>query len=228
MPLHLLGGKTDFSFQGFQYKRVGFVDDGGVEAGKIDLGSCFAVVAHAFGNYRERNAFGFRGGGPAVAGDVEGQRDGDADHRGYSFQVVVDVVAGVAGDASFVDSLVADYRKQVVAFVFGIFVEYHLHLLRPLDNELLPGLAASVSDVAVFEFSLFEKGHIYEAHPSEIKTHQEHITGVVECWSQRQFQSLDFLDDRQRQCAFHGLVNAGVDVAERIAVLDDVVWKRRA
>ena len=35
-------------FQGFEDDGVGAVDDGGVEAGEVDLGGGFAVVAHAF------------------------------------------------------------------------------------------------------------------------------------------------------------------------------------
>ena len=57
-------------FQGFEDKVVGAVDDGGVEGGKVDAGGRLAVVAHAFGDDGDRDALGFGGGGPAVAGDV--------------------------------------------------------------------------------------------------------------------------------------------------------------
>ena len=139
---------------------------------------------------------------------------------------MVDVVAGVAVGASLVESGIADDGKEIVAFVFGVLVEYHLHLFCPFDDELLTGLAATIGDVAVFEVSLFQESHVNKAHPSEIKAHKEHITGVVECRSQGQVQSLDLLDYSQRQGAFDSLVNTGIDMAEGIAVLDDVVLHR--
>ena len=134
-------------------ERVGAVDDGGVEAGEVDLGGGLAVVAHAFGNDRKRNAFGLGGGGPAVAGDVEGQRHCHAHHAGYAFQVVVDVVADVAVGASLVGADVADDGEQEIAFVLGIFVEYRLHLCGPRNDKSLARLAAAVGDVAVSEVS---------------------------------------------------------------------------
>ncbi len=115
------------------------------------MGGCLAVVAHAFGDYGERDAFGFGSGSPAVAGYVEGQRDCYSYHYGDTFQAVVDVVACVAVGASLVESGIANDGHEVAAFVFGILVEYRLHLLSPFDDELLTGLAAPVGDVAVFE-----------------------------------------------------------------------------
>lgn len=38
-------------FERFQDYGVGTVNDGSVEAGEVDLGGCFAVMAHAFGDY---------------------------------------------------------------------------------------------------------------------------------------------------------------------------------
>ena len=38
-------------------------------------------------------------------------------------------------------------------------------------------------------------------------------------WSQRQIQRLDFLDYSQRQRTFYSLVNPGIDMTERIAVI---------
>ena len=35
----------------FQDEAISFVNDGGVEAGKVDLGGRFAVVAHTFADY---------------------------------------------------------------------------------------------------------------------------------------------------------------------------------
>lgn len=75
------------------------------------MGGCLAVVAHPFGDDGEGDAFGAGGGGPAVAGYVERQGDGDAGERGDAFEVVVDVVAHVAVGASLVCSGVADDRK---------------------------------------------------------------------------------------------------------------------
>lgn len=44
-------GKLKLILKAFEDKRVGFVNDGGVEAGEVDLSGCFAVVAHAFADY---------------------------------------------------------------------------------------------------------------------------------------------------------------------------------
>lgn len=158
--------------------------------------------------------------------DVEGQRDGDTDHSGYAFQIVVDVVAGVSVGASLVDAGIADYGQKIVRGVFRVFVENHLHFLGPFDYELLAGLAATIGYVAIFKVCLFQESHVYEAHSPEIEAHQEHIAGEVECRSKRQVQRLDFLDNRQRQGTFDRLVDSGIDVAERISVLDDVIFDR--
>ena len=64
---------------------------------------------------------------------------------------MVYVVAGVTVSASLIESGIADDGQQVVAFVFGIFIKYHLHFLCPFDDELLAGLATAVGDVAIFE-----------------------------------------------------------------------------
>lgn len=37
--------------EGFEDEGVGFVDDGGVEGGEVDLGGGFGVVSHAFADY---------------------------------------------------------------------------------------------------------------------------------------------------------------------------------
>ena len=60
-------------FQAVDDEGVGFVDGGGVEAGKVDAGGGLAVVAHAFGDDGEGYAVGFGGGRPAVARHIEGQ-----------------------------------------------------------------------------------------------------------------------------------------------------------
>ncbi len=128
----------------FEDKRIGFVNYGGIKAGQVDLGGCFAVVAHPFGYDRERNTLGFGGGCLAMTSDVEGQRDGDSNHSCDAFQAVVDVVAGVAVGASLIEFGIANDRKQVFALVFGILVENYLHLLCPFYNQLLAGLAAPI------------------------------------------------------------------------------------
>ena len=64
--------KSGLLLNAFEYKRVGSVDDGGVEAGEIDLGGCFTIVAHTFADDTQGNALGFGRGGPAMAGYVEG------------------------------------------------------------------------------------------------------------------------------------------------------------
>lgn len=57
---------------------------------------------------------------------------------------MIDVVTGVTVDASLVDSGIADDGQLVVALVCGVFVENHLHLIRPFDYELLTGLATAI------------------------------------------------------------------------------------
>lgn len=69
-----------------------------------------------------------------MAGDVESQRNLDANHLGYYFQVVIDVVAHVAVGASLVGAGVLDDGEQVVGSVFGVPIEYHLHFLGPFDD----------------------------------------------------------------------------------------------
>lgn len=183
-------------------------------------------MAHPFGDDGERNAFGAGGGGPAVACYVERQGNGDAGHRGDAFEVVVDVVAHVAVGAPFVCSGVADDGEQVAAAVLGVFVEYLLHLFCPSDDELLACLAPAVGDVPVFEIRLFQISHVNEAHAAQVEAHHKHIAGIVKCRSQRQVQCLNFFDDSKGKRTFDSLVNAGIDMTKRIAVLDDVVLDR--
>ena len=173
-------GKLRLILKAFEDKRVGFINDGGVETGEVDLGCGFRVVAHAFADYRQRYALCFSCGCPAVAGNVEGQRDCDADHSGYGFQVVVDVIAYVAVGASLVGAGITDDGQQVFAFVLGVLVKNHLHFLSPFDDELLIGLATAVGDISVFEVSFFQKCHIDKTHSPEIKAHKKHIAGVVQ------------------------------------------------
>ena len=211
-------------FEAFENKGVGAVNDGGVEAGEVDLSGCFTVVTHAFRDYRKGDALCFGGGGPAVAGDVEGQRNLDSYHLGYLFQVVIDVVAHVAVGASLVGAGILDDRKQVIGCVLWILVEYHLHFLCPFDNQLLTGLTTAIGDVSVFEVRFFEKCHVDETHSTEVETHQEHIASIVKRGIEGQVQCFDFLDDRQRQGSFNRLVNSGIDVLEWIAVFYDVIF----
>lgn len=166
---------------GGEYQGVGAVDYGGVEAGEVDLGCCFGVVAHAFAYYTYGDAFGFGGGCPAVAGYVECQWDCYAYHLGYFLEVVVDVVAHVAVSAAFVEAGLAYDGEQVVAFVDGIFVEGRLHLAGPFDGELLAGFAAAVCDISVFKVGFFQESHVDETHTPQIETHQEHVAGEIEC-----------------------------------------------
>lgn len=86
-----------------------------------------------------------------MTSNVEGQRDCDSDHSGDAFQTVIDIVAGVSVGASLVEAGITDDGQQIVALVFGVLVENHLHLLCPFDDELLTGLATTVSNIAVFE-----------------------------------------------------------------------------
>lgn len=88
------------------------------------MGGCFGVVAHAFADYGQGDAFGFGGGGPAVAGDVEGQRNLDAYHLGNLFQIVVDVVTHVTIGASLVGTGIPDDGEQVIGGVLGVLVKY--------------------------------------------------------------------------------------------------------
>lgn len=115
-----------------------------------------------------------------MAGHIEGEWNGDAHHVSNAFKVVIDVVAGVAVGASLVGACVADYRQQVDALVFGVFVENGLHFVCPLDDELLACFAASVSDVAVFEVRFFEERHVDKAHASEVETEEEYVACKVE------------------------------------------------
>ena len=81
--------------QAFEDYGVGAVYYGGVEAGEVDLGGGFAVVAHAFADYREGDALGFGYRCPAVAGYVEGKWNFNPYFLSYAFQVMVDVVANI-------------------------------------------------------------------------------------------------------------------------------------
>ena len=70
-------------FEAFHYKGVGFVDYGSVEAGEIDLGRGFRVVAKSFADDGQWNPFCLGRRVPAVARDVERQGDFQADLPGY-------------------------------------------------------------------------------------------------------------------------------------------------
>ena len=57
-------------FEAFDDKGVGTVNDGGVEAGEVNLGGGFGVVAHAFADYAQGDAYGFCCRRPAVPGNI--------------------------------------------------------------------------------------------------------------------------------------------------------------
>lgn len=71
-------GVLDWSCSGqaVEDEGVGAVYGGGVQGGEVDSGGRFGVVAHSSADDAEGDAFGPGGGGPAVAGYVEGERDG--------------------------------------------------------------------------------------------------------------------------------------------------------
>ena len=50
------------------------------------------------------------------------------------FRLWLIFVAGIQVRASLVDAGIADNRKQILASIFGVFVEYLLHLLSPFDD----------------------------------------------------------------------------------------------
>ena len=55
-----------------------------------------------------------------MARNVEGQRNQDAYHLGYLFQVVIYIIAHVAVGASLVSAGILDDGQQVVGGVLGI------------------------------------------------------------------------------------------------------------
>ena len=69
-----------------------------------------------------------------MAGDVESQRNLDANHLGYYFQVVIDVITDVTVGASLVGAGILDDGEQVIGSIFGILVKNHLHFLGPFDD----------------------------------------------------------------------------------------------
>lgn len=134
---------------------------------------------------------------------------------------MVDVVAYVSVDVALVGIPVADDGEEIFGGVFGVFVEYLLHVVCPLDGETLAGFAPAICDVAVGEVGLSEIGHVDETHSSQHEADHEHISGKIQRRGQRQIEGLYLFDDGERQSSFDGLVDSGVDVAERIAVFDD-------
>ena len=96
------------------------------------------------------------------------------------FQVAVDVATFAAVGVSFVGVVIGDNRQEIIGWIIGVFVEYQLHLRFSADDQLLAGLATAIGYAAILKVGLLQKGHIYEAHPPEIKAHQKHIAGKVE------------------------------------------------
>ena len=94
---------------------------------------------------------------------------------------MIDVVADIAVCTPFIGVRIADYRQQIVTFVFGVLVKNQLHLLRPFDNQLLSGFATTICDVSIFKVCLSQLSLVNEAHSTEIETHHKHITSKVQC-----------------------------------------------
>lgn len=159
-----------------------------------------------------------------MAGHIESQRECEAEFLRYGFEAIVDSVCGVSVCGSLVAEGLADDWEQIVAFVFGIFVEELLHFARPFYYELLPRLVAAIDYSAVFQVGFFEESHVDEAHAAQIEAHQEHVAGVVEAGRLLQVEILDFAQDGYGQCAFHGFVHTGEHVAERLSILSDVFF----
>ena len=104
-----------------------------------------------------------------MTGNIEGQRYVYTNHFCDSFQIMIDVIGGIAIGASLIDSVITYNWKQIVALILKVFVKNHLHLLCPLYYQLLTGLATTISNITVLEVCLFQKSHVDEAHSSEIK-----------------------------------------------------------
>ena len=60
-----------------------------------------------------------------MAGDVESQRSLDANHLGYYFQVVIDVITDATVGASFVGAGILDDGELIIGSIFGILVKNH-------------------------------------------------------------------------------------------------------
>ena len=153
-------------------------------------------MAHAFGNYAQRHAFGLCRRCPAVARHIHGEAHVEAEYAGYFLEVVVDVVGRVAVDAPLVGAWRSDDGQQVAAFVFGIFVEDFLHFAGPADGEALACLAAAVHHRAALAVGLAQKGHVDETHAAQIEAHHEHVAGEIESRAQRQVELLYSLHGR--------------------------------
>ena len=144
----------------------------------------------------------------------------------HLLQTPVYIVAGIAVGIQFHRAPLADYGEQVVAAVFRVLVEKDLHLICPCDDQLLAGLVAPVGHATVPEVALLQERHIYEAHPAQVETHHEHIPREIESRTARQVQHPDCPHRSQRQRPLHGPVNAGIYLAEGIAVHDYVILHR--
>lgn len=79
-----------------------------------------------------------------MTGNVHGQWDVDANHLCDCLQVVVDVVANVAVDTSWVRFRIGNYGHEVFGRILRVFIEKHLHFGSPFDVEQLACLAAAI------------------------------------------------------------------------------------
>ena len=117
----------------------------------------------------------------------------------------------------FVCAWIGYYRQHITGDrILPVLGDDFFHALLPLDCQLLPCLSPAICQDAVFQVRLFQISHVNERHTTGVKRKEEHIPCIVQMRFQGQVKFFDALYCLQWHGTFHGLVNACVNMIERM------------
>ncbi|EJX01370.1 hypothetical protein EVA_10519 [gut metagenome] len=114
----------------------------------------------------------------------------------------------------FIGSMFPDKGQQIRRTGRVVAVDQFLHRLFPFNQQLLTSLAPAITQDAMMQIGLLEKGHIHERHAAGIETEEKDISGKSQGFG-RQIQIPYLPDPLQRNRTLLGFANAGIDMLER-------------
>ncbi len=201
---------------------IGTVYLRGVYLREVDAGGLLAVVAQSLADDRGGDVLAAGDAGPGVTRHIHGERMGQLEPLGEGGQMVVDAVLRPFVVASLPARRLDDGQQEGGA-LRGIAVDYLLHLALPLDGKLLTGLLPLVDEIAAAEVGRGEIGHVDERHAPGVEAEHEHVAGESQLGAVSEVETLQAAYLAQADGTLDGLVDAHIDMAEGVAVGDELL-----
>ena len=86
------------------------------------------------------------------------------------------------------------------------------------------GLLPTIGQHAILQILLFQIGHVYKRHPAGVEAEHEHVPGIVH--GRHQVQITNLPNHLGRHSPLDCLVNAGIDVLERVSLHGEFLLDR--